>query len=359
MVTSYTLLRLEADQYAELGWSSVLLDEAQFVKNHRSKAYQAVRRLPARHKIALTGTPLENNLMDLWSLLSITAPGLFPDPKTFDQLYRKPIENGSPEMLTRLQQRTRPLMLRRTKAAVAQELPDKQEQLVPVELTPGHRRIYDKHLARERQKVLGLVGDLNKNRITILRSLTTLRQLALSPALVDANYPATSAKIDALVELLGELSGAGHRALVFSQFTRFLGLIKQRLDAEQIAYQYLDGRTRDRASRIDEFKQGDAPVFLISLKAGGFGLTLTEADYVFICDPWWNPATESQAIDRTHRIGQTNPVNVYRLVATNTIETKVVALQERKRELFDQVVGSASDIAAPLDADDIRALLDY
>ena len=356
--TSYTLLRLEADDYRALPWAAVLLDEAQFVKNRASKAYKAVRTLRARVKIALTGTPLENNLMDLWSLLSITAPGLFADPTAFADLFRKPIESGDAEALARLHRRIRPLVLRRTKAAVASELPDKQEQVVPVELGAGQRRIYDKHLARERAKVLRLIDDLDSNRITILRSLTMLRQLSLSPVLVDDTYPAQSAKIDALIELLGEVVSEGHRALVFSQFTGFLALVKARLDAEGVRYQYLDGRTRDRPARIAAFRGGDDPVFLISLKAGGFGLTLTEADYVFILDPWWNPAAELQAIDRTHRIGQDKPVNVYRLVAADTIEEKVVALQRRKRDLFDSVVGRTSDVAAPLSADDIRGLLD-
>ena len=356
--TSYTLLRLEADAYRGLPWAAVLLDEAQFVKNRASQAYKAVRALRARVKIALTGTPLENNLMDLWSLLSITAPGLFADPAAFAELYRKPIEGGDAEALARLHRRLRPLVLRRTKAAVASELPEKQEQVVPVELGAAQRRIYDKHLARERAKVLRLIDDLNGNRITILRSLTVLRQLSLAPVLVDADYPAHSAKIDTLVELLGEVVSEGHRALVFSQFTGFLALVKKRLDAEGVTYQYLDGRTRDRAARIAAFRGGADPVFLISLKAGGFGLTLTEADYVFILDPWWNPAAELQAIDRTHRIGQDKPVNVYRLVAADTIEEKVVALQRRKRDLFDSVVGRASDVAAPLSADDIRGLLD-
>lgn len=359
VLTSYTLLRLEAEDYQRIEWSTVLLDEAQFVKNHASKAYQAVRRLPARHKMALTGTPLENNLMDLWSLLSITAPGLFPDPKVFTELYRRPIESGDADQLARLQRLTRPLMLRRTKEAVATELPAKQEQIVPVELAASHRRLYDRHLARERQKVLGLIGDLQRNRITILRSLTLLRQLSLSPRLVDQGYPVVSAKIDTLLELLAEVIDGGHRALVFSQFTGFLALVRQRLDAAHIGYSYLDGRTRNRAERIDAFRAGDDPVFLISLKAGGFGLTLTEADYVFILDPWWNPAAESQAIDRTHRIGQDKPVNIYRLVSADTIEEKVVALQQRKRDLFDQVVGSASDLAAPpLGVAEIKALLE-
>ena len=206
--------------------------------------------------------------------------------------------------------------------------------------------------------MLGLVGDLRRNRITILASLTTLRQLALSPALVLPGQAAVSAKIDTLIELVTELAAEGHRALVFSQFTSYLSIVRERLAAEGIGATYLDGRTRDRETRIQQFRTGTDPVFLISLKAGGFGLTLTEADYVFILDPWWNPAAELQAIDRTHRIGQDKHVMVYRLVSADTIEEKVVALQERKRDLFAKVVGEAGDLAAPLTANDIRGLLE-
>ncbi len=359
VVTSYTLLRLDDVEYAAQHWSGVILDEAQFVKNRHAKAYQAVRRLQTDVRFAITGTPLENSLMDLWSLLSIAAPGLYPDPERFTELYRRPIESGSdPDALPRLRRRIRPVMLRRTKQAVAADLPPKQEQVVPVTLAPAHRRLYDKQLHAERQKVLGLVGDLDRNRIAILRSLTRLRQLSLSPALIDPAHPAQSAKIDLLVEMLTELATEGHRALVFSQFTSFLGLVKRRLDAAHVGYQYLDGSTRDRAAPVNAFRTGDDPAFLISLKAGGFGLTLTEADYVFVLDPWWNPATELQAIDRTHRIGQDKSVVVYRLVSADTIEERVVALQQRKRDLFDQVVGTGSDVAAPLSAADIRGLLD-
>ena len=357
-MTSYTLLRLDEDEYVAQPWAVVVLDEAQFVKNRQSRGHQSVRKLSARTKFAVTGTPLENNLMDLWSLLSIVAPGLFADPNRFAERYRKPIESGTdPEALARLHRRVRPLMLRRTKDTVAAELPEKQEQVLSIELTPAHRRLYDKQLALERKKVLGLVDDLQRNRIGILAALTTLRQLALSPALVLPG-PAVSAKIDALLELVGELAAEGHRALVFSQFTGYLALVRQRLTDEGIGYSYLDGRTRDRAARIEAFRAGDDPVFLISLKAGGFGLTLTEADYVFILDPWWNPAAELQAIDRTHRIGQDKPVMVYRMVSADTIEEKVVALQQRKRDLFAKVVGESGDLAAPLTADDIRGLLE-
>ena len=359
VVTSYTLVRLGEDEYVEQPWSVVLLDEAQFVKNRQARGHQSVRKLRARTKFAITGTPLENNLMDLWALLSIVSPGLFADPAVFTERYRRPIENGSdPEALGRLHRRVRPLMLRRTKETVAAELPPKQEQVLSIELSPAHRRLYDKQLAAERKKVLGLVDDLARNRITILSSLTTLRQLALSPALVMPGQAEVSAKIDTLIDLVSELAAEGHRALVFSQFTTYLGMVRERLTAERIGTVYLDGRTRDRAARIEQFREGSDPVFLISLKAGGFGLTLTEADYVFILDPWWNPAAELQAIDRTHRIGQDKHVMVYRLVSADTIEEKVVALQARKRDLFDKVVGEAGDLAAPLTADDIRGLLE-
>ncbi|MGW0017579.1 DEAD/DEAH box helicase [Rhodococcus sp. NPDC003382] len=359
VVTSYTLLRLDIDDYLERDWSMLLLDEAQFVKNHRAKAYQCVRQVEAPLKVAITGTPMENNLMELWSLLSITAPGLFPNPTKFQDYYRKPIESGtSPELLAQLRQRIRPLMLRRTKEQVATDLPAKQEQVLEVELSPKHRTLYDRQLQRERQKILGLVDDLDRNRITILRSLTVLRQMSLDAALCDdAHAKIGSAKIDALLEQLDDVIAGGHRALVFSQFTGFLDRVRARLDAAGIEYLYLDGKTKQRGNLLGEFKSGTAPVFLISLKAGGFGLNLVEADYCFLLDPWWNPAAEAQAIDRTHRIGQTRNVMVYRLIARDTIEEKVRALQLRKSELFSSVVDDGEMFSSALTADDIRALL--
>ena len=250
-------------------------------------------------------------------------------------------------------------MLRRTKDLVAADLPEKQEQLLEVELSPKHRKIYDTHLQRERQRILKLLDDLDENRISILASLTRLRQLSLDPALVDsAHEDVGSAKLDALVEHLVEISAEGHRALVFSQFTGFLARVRARIDAAGIAYSYLDGSTRKRAEVIDGFKAGDAPVFLISLKAGGVGLTLTEADYCFLLDPWWNPAVENQAVDRTHRIGQTRNVVVYRMVSAGTIEQKVMELAQRKAELFKSVLDADSMTSAALTADDIAGLLD-
>ena len=359
VVTSYALFRIDDAAYQSQSWCGLVLDEAQFVKNHQAVTYQCARRLPATFKLAITGTPLENSLMDLWSMLSITAPGLFPSPQKFTELFRKPIESGqSPEQLAVLRRRIRPLMLRRTKEQAAPDLPPKVEQVLLVPLNPAHRKVYDRHLARERQRILGLLDDLQRNRIAILSSLTTLRQLSLDVSLVDVSHAGKvrSSKIDVLLEQLHEVVDEGHRVLVFSQFTGFLALVRARLTAEGISHCYLDGRTRNRPARIAEFTEGTAPVFLISLKAGGVGLTLTEADYVFVLDPWWNPAVEAQAVDRTHRIGQDKTVMVYRLVAADTIEEKVVALQQRKRDLFAQVVDNDAMTGSALTADDIRGL---
>lgn len=359
LVTSYTLFRLDADAYQEVDWATLLLDEAQFVKNKATKAHHTARDLRARVKLAITGTPMENNLMELWSLLAITSPGLFPSSTKFAEQFSRPIERGeATDQLPRLRKRVRPFMLRRTKDAVVTDLPRKQEQVLKVELSEKHRKIYDTHLQHERQKVLRLVDDMDRNRFTIFQSLTILRLLALDAALVDDEYlKVGSAKLDVLQEHLEALLPEGHRALVFSQFTSFLRKAAERLDASGIKYAYLDGSTRRREDAINEFKDGDAPVFLISLKAGGFGLNLTEADYCFLLDPWWNPAAEAQAVDRAHRIGQTRNVMVYRLVSEGTIEEKVVALQDAKRALISSVMDGGDGFGSALTADDIRDLL--
>jgi superfamily II DNA or RNA helicase len=359
VVTTYTLLRLEANAYGAVEWAGVILDEAQYVKNHQAKTYRCVRELQAPFKLALSGTPMENNLMELWSLLSITAPGLFPDPKRFATEYARPIERaGDGERLARLRRRIKPLVKRRSKELVAADLPAKQEQTLVVDLHPRHRKLYDTYLQRERQKILGLLSDFDRNRFTILRSITLLRQLSLHPGLVEpGGNGVPCAKLGALVEQLGDVVGGGHRALVFSQFTRFLAQARECLERDRIGYCYLDGRTRRRERVLERFRSGADPVFLISLKAGGLGLNLTQADYCFLLDPWWNPATENQAIDRTHRIGQTRPVIAYRLIARDTIEEKVVALARRKAHLFRGVMDEGDLFASSLTADDIRSLL--
>ena len=382
VLTSYTLLRMDEDAYtgyartlggginkltgelsAPEGWGALLLDEAQFVKNTGTRAWSIARAMPARTKIAMTGTPIENNLMELWALLAIVVDGLFPSARAFRDLYARPAESGedpahAAATAARLRRRIRPLMLRRTKELVAAELPAKNDTRVNLPLAPGHRRIYDTHLQRERQKVLGLLEDMDKNRFTIFQSLTLLRRLALDAALIDPEAYAgvSSVKRDYLVQQLPGLLERGHRVLVFSQFTGYLKSISARLSEEGIGHLYLDGSTRNRAEVIEAFTSGQEPVFLISLKAGGFGLNLTEADHVFIMDPWWNPAAEQQAVDRIHRIGQDKEVHVYRLVAEGTIEEKVMQLKESKAALFDAVVGEGEFASAAVTAEDVREL---
>ena len=381
VVTSYTIARLCEGEFIAQDWAWVVCDEAQFVKNHTSATYKAVRRLRAPSTIAITGTPLENSLMDLWALMSIAAPGLLPDPERFGQVYRKPIDRGDTEALERLRRRMRPFLLRRTKEQVAADLPAKTEQVLAVELGAKHRKAYDQRLARERQRILGLLEeDTAQSRFIALKALTTLRQMALDPALVDGDggndgsgrtavrgakgvkdkaaatppegqrrsgrRPSPSAKVEVLLEHLGPIVSEGHRALIFSQFTRYLSGVREHLEDAGVRTAYMDGSTPDRQKVIDAFRAGEADVFLISLKAGGFGLTLTEADYVFLLDPWWNPQAEEQAVDRTHRIGQDKPVMVYRLVSADTIEEKVMALKEKKAELFARVVEGTGDVEA-------------
>ncbi len=359
VVTSYALFRLDFAGYQAVDWSGLILDEAQFVKNADTKAHENAVALDTPFKLAITGTPMENSLTDLWSLFRIASPGLFPSGRRFREEYVRPVDAGHGALpLARLKKRIRPFMLRRTKDVVAKDLPEKQEQELLIDLTPEHRRLYDTFLQRERQKLFGLIDDLDRNRFIVFRSLTLLRLLALDASLLGDEYAdIPSSKLDALLEQLEDVIGNGHRALVFSQFTGFLGKAADRLTAAGIPFEYLDGSTTRRPEVIDRFRNGEAPVFLISLKAGGFGLNLTEADYVFLLDPWWNPAAEAQAVDRTHRIGQTRSVNVYRMVATGTIEEKVMALKEQKARLFDAVIDDDEMFSSALTADDIRGLL--
>ncbi|WGH90503.1 DEAD/DEAH box helicase [Auritidibacter ignavus] len=378
VVTSYAIARLDADRFAEHTWGGIILDEAQFVKNHRTKAHKAIRSFQAPFWLAITGTPMENALSDLWSILNLTVPGLFGSYATFRDTYQKPIEAGqrisaeqrasgedaeirgkAAERMNRLRQRIKPIMLRRTKDVVAQELPEKQEQTITVRLNPEHRRLYDRVLQRERQKVLHLIQDFDSNRMNVFRSLTLLRMLALDPQIVDEEYrDVESSKLTDLMQRLQLLVADGHRVIVFSQFTSFLHRVAETLTKHDIAHSYLDGATRNRSAVIEQFRAGDIPVFLISLKAGGFGLTLTEADYVFLLDPWWNPAAEAQAVDRTHRIGQDRRVMVYRMVAEGTIEEKVVELQRAKAELFSSLTEDDTAFSSSLGAEDILALFD-
>lgn len=384
IVTSYALFRLDYERYRDLaddpkqGFAGLILDEAQFVKNAQAQGNDLAESFPVSWKLAVTGTPMENSLRELHAICRIVAPGLFPSARRFDEEYVRPIERTAPgvskgrgagsgpetqgrlraERTERLRRRLRPFLLRRSKALVAADLPEKQEQILEIELDPGHRELYDVFLQRERQKLFGLIENLDQHRFTVFRSLTLLRMLALDASLIDAQYAELpSAKLEALAEQATALAREGRRTLVFSQFTSFLDLARDRLAAAGVRTVTLDGSTRNRDAVIERFRLGAADVFLISLKAGGVGLNLTEADTVFLLDPWWNPASEAQAIDRAHRIGQRRPVHVLRMIALGTIEEKVLELQRRKRALFDAVIDDEELFANALTADDVRALL--
>ena len=340
-------------------WSSTRRSTS---RTTRRKTYRCVRELAAPFKLAITGTPMENNLMELWSLLSITAPGLFPDPQAVRRAVRRGRSSATatPSGSARLRRRIKPLVKRRTKELVAADLPPKQEQILEVELHPRHRKLYDTHLQRERQKILGLIDDFDRNRFTILRSITLLRQLSLHPALVDDEprrrpvRQARRARRAARRRDRRRPPGAGLQPV-----HRLPRQVRDRLDHEGIEL-LLPRRPHApaRPGRSSASRTATDPVFLISLKAGGFGLNLTEADYCFLLDPWWNPATEAQAIDRTHRIGQTRPVIVYRLIARDTIEEKVVALARRKAAAVQRRHGRRRPVRrAASPRDDIRGLL--
>ncbi|MBB1008599.1 DEAD/DEAH box helicase, partial [Dietzia sp. SLG510A3-3B2-2] len=355
-----TVLRLDAESYAGIEWAGVILDEAQQAKNPTSKLFAALAGLRADFLLAVTGTPMENNLTELWAVAALSCRGVLPDAKDFRAQYRTPIEkNGDTAALERLRRRLRPFLLRRRKELVAGELPPRTDAVMEIELSATHRRLYERELARQRASLLALLDDFEANRISILAGLTVLRRLCLDASLIDpAHAGVASAKTDELIAALREVVAEGHRALVFSQFTTYLDTVVDRLRAEGITVAHLDGRTTDRAGAVGEFTEGGAQVFCLSLKAGGVGLNLVGADYVFLLDPWWNPATEAQAVDRAHRIGQTRPVLVYRMVARDTIEERVVELQRRKAELFASVLDSGEHFSAALTADDLRGLLD-
>ncbi|WP_300345480.1 DEAD/DEAH box helicase [Nesterenkonia sp.] len=356
VITSYALFRLDASGYQELHWAGLVLDEAQMLKNPASRGYRAARDLHAPFTIAITGTPMENNLDELWAIVSLCCPGLLGRRDAFARFYRTPIEKHKDrQALEKLRRRLNPFLLRRTKDQVAEELPAKQEQILMLDLHPEHRSLYDRDLQRQRQKVLGLIEDVGAHRFEILAALNHLRQLALDAELVGyRSIP--SAKLEAVGELLPEITAEGHRALVLSQYTRFLTKAREVAERAGVSTSYLDGSTRRRQQVIDQFRRGDTDAFFISLKAGGFGLNLVEADYVLLLDPWWNPAAEEQAIDRTHRIGQHRRVMVYRLVARNTVESKVIDLQRSKRELFRTVLASGD--APDLSPDQLRTLFE-
>ncbi|HET7625154.1 MAG TPA: SNF2-related protein [Verrucomicrobiae bacterium] len=364
VVTSYALIRRDAEKYRELEFDTVALDEAQHIKNRQTQNAQAVKAIRSRHRIVLTGTPLENSVLDLWSIFDFLMPGYLGSAKDFRERYELPItKEKNAEAQSRLARRLRPFMLRRLKKEVASDLPEKIEQVSFCELTPDQRGVYQQVIEASRKEVLESVGaqGFAKSRMVILGALLRLRQVCCDLRLLkleNVNPANASGKLDLFGELLEEVVDGGHRVLVFSQFVSMLTLLKERLAAEGIAFCYLDGSTANRAAVVERFQKDKAiPVFLISLKAGGVGLNLTGADTVIHFDPWWNPAVENQATDRAHRIGQTKVVTSYKLITRDTIEEKILALQNRKREIIAATIGGEEEFASALNWDEIQELL--
>ena len=360
ILTTYGTLRAAMLLLKDAKFDYCILDEAQTVKNAGTDQAKAVRLLQANHRLALSGTPVENHLGELWSLFEFLNPGMLGHASLF-KLAGGAARNPDPDTRAILAKGLRPFILRRTKSQVAKDLPEKTEQTLYCELEPEQRQLYDELRAHYRQSLLKTIETVGMNRakIQVLEALLRLRQAACHPGLLDkAKTDAPSAKLDVLFPQLQEAMAEGQKTLVFAQFTSFLAIVRARLDRAGIPYQYLDGKTRNRAEKVERFQnEPDCKLFLISLKAGGVGLNLTAAEYVFLLDPWWNPAVEAQAIDRTHRIGQTRPVFAYRNLAKDTVEEKVLELQKTKRELADAILSADNSVLSNLKREDLEMLL--
>ena len=357
VLTSYALLRLDAERLQHEDWDSVVLDEAQNVKNPDSQVARAAFGLRARFRIALSGTPVENRLDELWSQLHFLAPGLLGGRSDFRDRYARPIAEGDAEAARRLRRRIRPFVLRRLKKEVARELPPRSEVVLRCELDEGERGVYD---AIRAASVPQVVRQLRAGGgvMEALEALLRLRQAACHAGLVPGQQARRSSKLELLLDRLEQAFEDGHKALVFSQWTALLDRIEPLLEASGILYTRLDGSTRDRGAVVASFQaEGGPPVMLVSLKAGGTGLNLTAADHVFLLDPWWNPAVEDQAADRAHRIGQQRPVVVHRVIARDTVEERILRLQQQKRTLAEAALGEA-DLAARLGRDELLELLE-
>ncbi len=360
IITTYGTMRTDIADLCQREFDYVILDEAQAIKNADSQSAKAARLLKGNHRLAMTGTPIENHLGELWSIFEFLNPGMLGTAGVFKRHTSGSAasDDSSRGLLARA---LRPFILRRTKAQVVQDLPDKLEQTLYCDMEPAQRKTYEELRAHYRTALLRKgEADLNRSKIEVLEALLRLRQASCHPGLIDPSRAADpSAKLEMLLPQLAEVVDEGHKVLIFSQFTSFLALVRERLDAEGIAYEYLDGRTRDRAARVERFQSDpEVPVFLISLKAGGLGLNLTAADYVYLLDPWWNPAVEAQAIDRSHRIGQTQRVFAYRLICRDTVEQKILELQQKKRDLADAILNADNQgMIAGLTRDDLEFLL--
>lgn len=363
IITSFGTLRMDMEIFKRVDFHYLVLDEGQNIKNPGSQISRAVRLLRGNHRLVLSGTPVENSVIDLWSIMAFVNPGLLGNLKFFRETYVNPIEKEKDEQASaRLRTIIHPFILRRTKKQVATDLPDRIEHVHYCDMTDAQEEVYENLKSGFRNEILESIqkNGLVRSQMLLLRGLTILRQVANHPAMVQSEYSDSSGKFEEAMRMLKNALHEGHKILVFSQFVKHLRLVKERLIKEQITHYYLDGQTpqEDRMRLVDSFnKKADVKVFLISLKAGGLGLNLTSADYVILLDPWWNPAVEQQAIDRSHRIGQKRTVISYRFITKNSVEEKIMALQQRKRSISDSLVSAEQSLVKQLNLDEIKAIL--
>ena len=365
VITTYALLRRDLEEIEKFDFNTIILDEAQNIKNPNTITARSVRKLNARMRLCLSGTPIENNLFELWSLFEFLMPGFLGSQHSFQRGIIKPIKDGDPETLEYLRARVRPFILRRTKAEVAKDLPPKVESVTCCALEEAQAELYAAVARKLRDQVLADVDEkgLAKSQMSILDALLKLRQICCHPRLLKIDIPGfsnnlPSGKFEAFKDMVQEVVEGGHKVLVFSQFVQMLKIIRQWLEFSQIPFCYLDGASKDRFEQVDRFNNSpNIPIFLISLKAGGTGLNLTSADYVIHYDPWWNPAVESQATDRTHRIGQTRQVFSYKLICQNTVEEKILKLQDAKRNVAEAII-PGQETWKSLTREDLEMLFD-
>ena len=362
VLTTYGTMLRDIEILRGYQFSHVILDESQAIKNPLAKSAKAARLLKAEHRVVMTGTPVENNTFELWSQFAFLNPGLLGNMDYFKRAFANPIESGGDEKsAATLRSLVYPFILRRTKEQVAPELPPRTERIIYTDMNAGQKKLYTQTRERYRAQLLGLIESegMNDARFKILEGLLRLRQIAIHPALVDKKYKGEAPKFEVLLETLETLQTENHKALIFSQFVETLKLVRRELDERKMKYIYLDGKTPNRQARVDSFQNDPSyPFFLISLKTGGVGLNLTAADYVIHLDPWWNPAVEMQASDRAHRIGQDKPVFIYKIIAHETVEEKILQLQEKKRALVKSILSSEGSFFKSLTKDDVKMLFE-
>jgi SNF2 family DNA or RNA helicase len=362
ILTSYGIVRIDIDLIKNHRFNYVILDESQAIKNPSSYITKAVMQLNTRHRLVLTGTPLENSTMDLWSQMTFINPGLLGTQHFFRNEFQIPIEKKADEVkLRRLYSIIKPFMLRRHKSQVATELPPKIEAVHYAQMTELQEKEYEEAKSYYRNLILQHIENegIAKSQMVVLQGLTKLRQLANHPRMTDVDYDGDSGKLDDVLQKLETVLEGKHKVLIFSQFVKHLDLFREHLDKQNLPYAYLDGSTQDRQAQVELFQNDEkVKIFLISLKAGGLGLNLTAADYVFILDPWWNPAIEAQAVDRAHRIGQVNTVFTYKFITKNTVEEKILALQQSKKRLANDLITTEESFVKSLSKDDVLALLE-